>query len=105
MVNRSPFTLPMLVARCFQESKKTDQKLQSMFAYYRSLGHKEFTSKKSMLSITFPTSEEQQLLSCKSMVPLIIVESDCIDVNTNKVLEHTKILYRSDRFKYDITME
>lgn len=80
-------------------------KIESMFAYYRNLGYKEFTSKKSLLSITFPTSSEQHLLSCKSMVPLIVVESDCIDVDSNKVLEHTKILYRSDKFKYDITME
>ncbi|WP_336497410.1 GntR family transcriptional regulator [Psychrobacillus sp. FJAT-51614] len=79
--------------------------IESMFAYYRNLGYKEFTSKKSLLSITFPTSNEQKLLSCKSMVPLIVVESDCIDVASNKVLEHTKILYRSDKFKYDITME
>lgn len=79
--------------------------IESMFAYYRELGYKKFISKKSLLSITFPTSDEQQLLSCKSMVPLIVVESDCIDVDSNKVLEHTKILYRSDKFKYDISMD
>ena len=79
--------------------------IESMFAYYRQLGYKEFTSNKSLLSITFPTSHEQQLLYCNSMVPLIVVESDCIDVDSKNVLEHTKILYRSDKFKYDITMD
>jgi GntR family transcriptional regulator len=77
----------------------------SMFAYYRKLGYSEFRSKKSYLSVTYPTSYEQQLLSCNSMVPLIVVESDCIDVKTGKVLEYTKILYRSDKFKYDISVE
>ncbi len=106
-INGEPIAIhaSFVSSKMFPGIQQDGPKIQSMFAYYRSLGHKEFTSKKSMLSITFPTSEEQQLLSCKSMVPLIIVESDCIDVNTNKVLEHTKILYRSDRFKYDITME
>lgn len=79
--------------------------IQSMFDYYRQLGYKNFTSNKSLLSVTFPTFYEQQLLSCGSMVPLIVVESDCVDVNSNNVLEHTKILYRSDKFKYDITMD
>lgn len=79
--------------------------ISSMFAYYRKLGYTEFASRKSLLSITFPTSKEQQLLSCKSLVPLIIVESDCVDAKEGSILEHTKILYRSDKFKYDITMD
>ena len=79
--------------------------ISSMFAYYRKHGHTEFANNKTLLSISFPTSTEQQLLQCKSMVPLIMVESDCIDAATGDVLEHTKILYRSDRFKYDITMD
>ncbi|NBJ69463.1 MULTISPECIES: GntR family transcriptional regulator [Clostridia] len=77
----------------------------SMFAYYRQYGYEEFTSKHSLLSITFPTSYEQELLSCSSMIPLIVLETDCIDIKTKKVLEYTKILYRSDKFKYDITPE
>ncbi|API92062.1 phosphonate metabolism transcriptional regulator PhnF [Virgibacillus pantothenticus] len=77
----------------------------SMFAYYRQFGYEEFASKHSLLSITFPTSYEQELLSCSSMVPLIVLETDCIDRKTKKVLEYTKILYRSDKFKYDITSE
>ena len=91
--------------KMFPQITEDGPKIESMFAYYRELGYKEFTSKKSLLSITFPTSDEQQLLSCKSMVPLIVVENDCIDVATNEVLEHTKILYRSDKFKYDISMD
>ncbi|MFD2924020.1 GntR family transcriptional regulator [Halobacillus naozhouensis] len=77
--------------------------IESMFAYYRLHGYQEFDSHKTLLSTTFPTLYEQEFLSCNSMVPLIIVESGCIDLNSKKVLEHTKILYRSDRFKYDIT--
>ncbi|MDO6447718.1 GntR family transcriptional regulator [Oceanobacillus profundus] len=79
--------------------------IESMFAYYRQLGYEEFSSNKSLLSTTFPTVFEQELLACKSMVPLIVVESNCIDGKSEKVLEYTKILYRSDKFQYDITMD
>ncbi|OEH54114.1 transcriptional regulator [Oceanobacillus sp. E9] len=75
----------------------------SMFRFYRQQGIKKFTSSKSILSVTFPTLEEQQLLECKSMIPLIVVETDCTDKETNQILEYTKILYRSDTFKYDIS--
>ncbi|WP_369824939.1 GntR family transcriptional regulator [Sporosarcina sp. P13] len=84
--------------------KDDGSKIQSMFAYYRQHGYDEFSNRTSLLSITFPTASEQQLLGCKSMVPLILVESDCVDSKTGKVLEYTKTLYRSDKFKYDITM-
>ncbi|BAC12923.1 transcriptional regulator (GntR family) [Oceanobacillus iheyensis HTE831] len=75
----------------------------SMFRFYRQQGFKKFTSNKSILSVTFPTLEEQQLLECKSMIPLIVVETDCTNKETNQILEYTKILYRSDTFKYDIS--
>lgn len=79
--------------------------ISSMFAYYRGLGYSEFSGTKTLLSISFPTSKEQALLKCKTMVPLIVVESDCVDAATGNVLEHTKILYRSDKFKYDVTVD
>lgn len=89
----------------FPNIQEEGSEIGSMFAYYRKLGYTEFASRKSLLSITFPTSKEQQLLSCKSLVPLIVVESDCVDAKKENILEHTKILYRSDKFKYDITMD
>lgn len=89
----------------FPAISEDGSQIRSMFAYYRKLGYTEFASRKSLLSIAFPTLKEQQLLSCKSLVPLIIVESDCVDAEDGNILEHTKILYRSDKFKYDITMD
>lgn len=89
----------------FPSIAEDGSEIKSMFAYYRKHGLKKFASNKSLLSITFPTSYEKELLSCNSLVPLIMVESDCIDVDSGNVLEHTKILYRSDMFKYDITID
>lgn len=89
----------------FPKIQEDGPTIDSMFAYYRTLGYRDFSSTQTLLSITFPTADEQKLLSCNSMVPLIVVESNCIDRTTKKVLEYTKILYRSDKFSYDITMD
>ena len=91
--------------RMFPEIAIEGPGIRSMFAYYRQHGYTEFAGSKTLLSIAFPTSAEQQLLQCKSMVPLLMVENDCIDAVSGKVLEHSRILYRSDKFKYDITMD
>jgi len=87
----------------FPEIKKDGPRILSMFAYYREHGIGNFTSNNTILSVTFPTSQEQKLLACKSMVPLLVVETDCVAPETNRVLEYTKILYRSDSFQYDIS--
>lgn len=88
----------------FPTIKEDGPTIDSMFSYYRNLGYKKFSSNQTLLSVTFPTIQEQKLLSCKSMVPLIVVETNCVDSDTNNILDHTKIIYRGDRFKYDITM-
>lgn len=77
-------------------------KVQSMFAYYRRHGYKTFSSSKRLLSVAFPDSTEQNLLLCGNTVPLIVLESNCLDADSNEMLEQTRILYRSDKFKYII---
>lgn len=89
----------------FPEIANDGRKVESMFAYYRRLGYTDFSSNKTLLSVTFPTFHEQQLLSCNRLVPLLVIESECVDTKSGNVLEHTKIVYRSDKFTYDITME
>lgn len=89
----------------FPEIATEGSTILSMFEYYRHKGVNQFASNKTTLSVTFPTLQEQKLLSCKCMVPLIIVESDCVDKETSQTLEYTKILYRSDTFKYDISAD
>ncbi|UJL48330.1 GntR family transcriptional regulator [Virgibacillus sp. NKC19-16] len=89
----------------FPEIAEDGRKIESMFAYYRGLGYTDFSSSKTLLSVTFPTFNEQQLLSSNRLVPLLVIESDCMDTKSGNVLEHTKIVYRSDKFKYDITID
>ncbi|KLU60271.1 putative HTH-type transcriptional regulator YurK [Peptococcaceae bacterium CEB3] len=74
--------------------------LTSMFSYYNSKGYHEFLSKPSLLSVSFPTKLQRKLLGCTYLVPLLALQSGCIDKRTGAVLECTKILYRCDRFSY-----
>jgi GntR family transcriptional regulator len=72
----------------------------SMFSYYREKGYTQFVSKPSILSVTFPTAYEREQLACSHLIPLLVVQTGCCCKKTGQVLERTKILYRSDCFKY-----
>jgi len=86
----------------FKDIDSVGRNITSMFVYYNGKGYFEFYSDKSILTISFPTSYERKILKCSSLVPILIVTSGCIDKKTDKVLEYTKILYRTDCFKYVI---
>ncbi|SER25974.1 GntR family transcriptional regulator [Gracilibacillus ureilyticus] len=89
--------------RQFPDIAKVGPEIVSMYSFYRQLGYHDFTNINSLLSVTFPTLNEQTVLLCKSMEPLIMIESTCTDTETAKVLETTKVLYRSDKFKYNLS--
>lgn len=76
------------------------ENITSMFKYYREKGYSEFSSSRSILSVTFPTRREREIFKCQSLIPLIVLESNCVDKISNKILEYTKIIYRGDCFKY-----
>jgi GntR family transcriptional regulator len=87
----------------FKDISEIGKSIVSIFQYYKDKGYEQFDSEKSILSISFPTLEERELLECSSLIPLLIVETNCIDKISNKVLEYTKIIYRSDCFKYVVS--
>lgn len=72
--------------------------ITSMFTYYKSKGYTDFCSKPSFLSVSFPTKLQRKLLECTYLIPLLVLESGCIDQASGRVLEYTKIFYRSDCF-------
>jgi GntR family transcriptional regulator len=84
----------------FKSISSEGHDIESMFDYYISQGHRAFTSRQSILSISFPTLAEQKLFQCSGLIPLLMVETDCVDQVTGQVLEMTKILYKGDSFKY-----
>ncbi|MFZ3131814.1 MAG: GntR family transcriptional regulator [Desulfosporosinus sp.] len=77
-------------------------RISSMFNYYKSKGYSDFCSKPGILSVSFPTKTQRKLLNCSYLIPLLLLESGCMDKNTGTVLEYINILYRSDCFSYVI---
>lgn len=86
----------------FQDIDAVGMDITSMFNYYHSKGYREFYSKPSVLSVSFPSKSQRNLLNCTSLIPLLVLESGCTDKKTSTVLEYTRILYRSDCFSYVI---
>lgn len=74
--------------------------ITSMFKYYNSKGYNEFCSKPSILSVSFPTKSQRKLLECTYLIPLLVLESGCVDKKSGRVLDYTRILYRSDSFSF-----
>lgn len=86
----------------FPDISEAGHEITSIYAYYRSKGYQEFSSRPSVLNIIFPSEYERNLLECPSLIPLLMLESGCYDKSTGKVLEFTRSLYRGDCFKYVI---
>lgn len=89
----------------FPDIEKDGKEVTSIFNYYFEQGYLSYSSSGSELSISFPQLEEQRLLQCGELVPLMVLKSDCRDQMSGKLLELTKIIYRSDLFKYKLEIE
>lgn len=84
----------------FEHIERDGKEITSIFHYYRQQGYTDFQPTSSQLSVVFPSKVERDLLKCPSLVPLLLLESGCSDKKTGKVLEYSKIMYRSDCFTY-----
>ncbi|EKN65916.1 GntR family transcriptional regulator [Neobacillus bataviensis LMG 21833] len=104
LVDQTPVALHIsfVAQSVFQDIEAEGRDITSMFDYYHKRGFSEFTSASSTLSVKFPSKFEREVLGCSSLVPLLVLESGCLDQVTGTVLECTKIIYRSDRFTYGI---
>ncbi|RHW35774.1 GntR family transcriptional regulator [Lysinibacillus yapensis] len=89
----------------FPEIKKERSQLTSIYQFYKNHGIENFESKFTRLSTIFPGKYERMMLHCENLVPLILVESDNWDKDHNIQLEYTEILYRSDRFSFQLKNE
>ncbi|UKS28615.1 GntR family transcriptional regulator [Paenibacillus sp. HWE-109] len=91
-----------VTACMFPEISTEGREITSMFQYYRSKGYHNFRSIQTILSVTYPSKSERDLLACSSLIPLLVLESGCMDGESGKMLECSKILYRGDCFSYEI---
>ena len=103
-INQQPIALHIsyVAQSVFQDIDVVGMDITSMFNYYHSKGYREFCSKPSILSVSYPTKSQRNLLNCPSLIPLLVLESGCTDKKTGKVLEYLEIFYRSDCFSYVI---
>jgi len=99
----SAIHISYLAKSVFKDIAENGKDIKSVFTYYELNGYSEFNSYKSIISISFPTAKEREILGCPSLVPLLILETNCIDNISKKVLEYTKIIYRGDSFKYIVS--
>ncbi|MDQ0206974.1 GntR family transcriptional regulator [Alkalicoccobacillus murimartini] len=104
LINDEPIAIhhSFLNMEMFPTIQEDAASISSMFSYYRACGYSNFENGKSLLSIQFPTADEQKRLHCSGVVPLIKLESSTIDGDSGNVLEYTHILYRGDKFTYEL---
>ncbi|WP_339258419.1 GntR family transcriptional regulator [Lysinibacillus sp. FSL K6-3209] len=82
--------------------KQVNNALSSIYTFYQQHGVKQFRSSFSHLAVKFPNELDRTLLACEILVPLVKVESDSWDDERNVLLEYTEIVYRTDRFFFQI---
>jgi GntR family transcriptional regulator len=82
----------------FPDARERMRACSSMFDYFRDRGFPELESGPSRLSACLPRSEEQELLACPPLVPLIALDSSTLDAVSGAVLQATRTLYRGDCF-------
>lgn len=105
IIDNKPMALHVsYVARAlFKDIEESGKYIESMFEYYKSKGYSTINSDKSIISVAFPKVKEREILECSNLVPLLILECNSIDGATGQVLEHTRIFYRTDCFKYVVS--
>lgn len=86
----------------FKNIEGDGTEIHSIFQYYREQGYTDFEPMQSHLNVVFPTKTEREIFKCPSLVPLLLLESGCVDKKTGAVLDYSKIMYRSDFFTYVI---
>lgn len=91
-----------VVLENFPAIKKAGQKYTSMYELYKQYGYDHFRSSFSKLAVAFPTELERVMLGCEILVPLVRVESDSWADDGETLLEYTEILYRTDRFSFQL---
>jgi GntR family transcriptional regulator len=104
VVNGEPIALHISYVsnRLFPNIAEEGNEITSMFQYFKEKGFTKYSSGKSILEIEYPTSWERSCLNCGELVPVLKLESNCRDDEKKVILEYTEILYRGDRFKYEI---
>jgi len=80
----------------FPDARELMRSFASIFDFFRERGYLRLVAGPSFLTACLPRSEEQELLACPPLVPLICLESTTRDAASGKILQATRTLYRGD---------
>lgn len=86
----------------FEDIEQQGSGITSMFDFYQNKGYTDLQSEQIMLRMTYANKYEREWFACSGLIPLLIVESQCIDYRSNQTVEYSKILYRGDYFTYSV---
>ncbi|WP_169714836.1 GntR family transcriptional regulator [Spirochaeta cellobiosiphila] len=103
MIEDSPIAIhhSYLPIKYFPLVEEEAPTIKSMFRYFTTNGYTELKAVSVTMELSLPTSEEQELLCCPPLIPLLVLEN-CTHSKEVTPLQYTRILYRGDRFKYHI---
>ncbi len=85
--------------RLFPAVEEMGSEISSMYSFFSDHGYTNFDSVNTAMNVTLPTLSEQDRLGCPYLVPLVSLEYTTTAWGT-EVIQHNKIVYRSDRFRY-----
>lgn len=86
----------------FPDISRIGRDISSAYEFYESRGYTSFISTETTLRLAYPSKYEREWLGCASLIPLLVLESDCRDRHSGRTLEYTRTLYRGDCFTYRI---
>jgi GntR family transcriptional regulator len=89
-----------LVENRFPKITEEAPEIRSMYEYYSQHGYTGLHSRHFTMSVTLPTLDEQHILGCPSLVPLLLAEY--FTYADEQLLSLNKSIYRGDRFKYHL---
>lgn len=74
----------------------------SLFTYFKMNGFTNFSYEKSRFTISTLDNEERQLMKLSGVIPCLILESINVLTDRDDVLEYSMIIYRGDKFIFEI---
>ncbi|NOV02950.1 GntR family transcriptional regulator [Paenibacillus planticolens] len=104
IIDKRPIALHIsyVAESVFPHIESEGKEITSMFKYYQNQGYPHIHSSETSLRLTHPSKYERELLACSSLIPLLVLESECRDGASGRTLEFSKTMYRGDMFTYVI---
>lgn len=104
LIDNEPVAIHISYVRreIFNDINEVGHLIKSIFDYYKEKGFSVFKSEECLLSIDYPDYYERKFLEAYELSPILRLKTNCIDLESNTVLEYTEAIYRGDKFSYGI---